>query len=371
MLKEREKIIEAKRSELVGWYIERPIGSSSVIGIGIRYKLFLNFFESLKFFCSLSSTGKEMRGGRERVFPHSDDAEEVDEEMGRGQNKSRKDQPLPQQQEGGGGSGRGERKLPNRKNHDPEEEKSRQEYHQKVVDWANEPTPSEASFWVPLDLLAPKYAKLKVKARFCENIASHVKGLQIDDNDDGEYSENEVKEREEEAKATVDGYLNLLVNFGVVGALFISVLFGYAVNDLQLSAESIAFFGLIPVKVFKYLFLFCVNGSAVFSLYLIFRSVMLYKHLSFWMPDLVAQLEWVQNISITSTVIISQVVVFLVALALPFGAAAAISPIAGCISAIWVLLVFLYNRDTHFIEEQSELLLQKNTRRILQARKKS
>lgn len=252
-----------------------------------------------------------------------------------------------------------------------EEEKRRQEYHQKVVDWANEPTPSEASFWVPLDLLAPKYAKLKVKARFCENIASHVKGLQIDDNDDGEYSENEVKEREEEAKATVDGYLNLLVNFGVVGALFISVLFGYAVNDLQLSAESIAFFGLIPVKVFKYLFLFCVNGSAVFSLYLIFRSVMLYKHLSFWMPDLVAQLEWVQNISITSTVIISQVVVFLVALALPFGAAAAISPIAGCISAIWVLLVFLYNRDTHFIEEQSELLLQKNTRRILQARKKS
>jgi hypothetical protein len=240
----------------------------------------------------------------------------------------------------------------------------RNEYHRTVVEWSEVTCPSEPSLLVPLDLAAPEYTKMKIAARYCENISSHVKAFRLDQNHDGKLTPNEVAERQEEAKACVDGYLNLLVNFGVVGALFISVLFGFVVNDLTLSEESINFFGVTTTKVWKYMFLICANGAAVESLYLIFRSVSLYKHLSFWMPDIVAQMDWVETISITSTVVLAQIVLFLVLLAIPFGAAAAISPIAGLISTIWVIVILISMRLTSMDEERSEILLQRHTRRI-------
>lgn len=255
------------------------------------------------------------RGVQERVYPQQSHLQDEERE-------EENDHKLPKDNN----------EITNGKNRmkrrNADEERQYQEYHQRVIDWANASTPPHASFWRPLDLFSPHYAKLKMKARFCENIASHVKGFRIDGNHDGQLTESEVKEREEEAKVTVEGYLNLLVNFGVVGALFISVLFGSAVGDLSLSDESIRFFGLKGAKVLKYLFLAFVYGAAFLSLHLIHRSVTLYKHLSFWMPDQVSQMEWVQTVSITSTVVISQLILFLVMVAIPCGAAAAISPIA-------------------------------------------
>jgi hypothetical protein len=133
---------------------------------------------------------------------------------------------------------------------------------------------------------------------------------------------------------------------------------------LQLSEESVNFFGEITTKVWKYVFLIFVNGGATLSLYLIYRSIALYKHLSFWMPDIVAQMEWIETISITSTVILAQLVLVSVFIAIPFGAAAAISPIAGLISLIWVVIMLIAIRSVSVCEEHSEIILQRHSKRI-------
>ena len=257
-------------------------------------------------------------------------------------------------------------------NHDSDAEliKSQQEYHRLVEEWAYYPAPERALFFLPLDMRSPEYTKRKVKARFCENIASHLKSIQVDQNNDGNYSERELELREEQAKTIVDGYLNLLMNFGVTGALFFSVLFGFVVNDITPSEESLNFFGEVLIKIFKYIFLAMVNTSVMTSLLLVFRSVQLYKHLSFWMPDIAAQMEWVKEISITSTVLTACVVVQLALVSIPFGAATAISPIAGLISLVSYIIILIWSRDILYVEERSELLLQRHAKRILLNNKK-
>jgi hypothetical protein len=107
--------------------------------------------------------------------------------------------------------------------------KKRKEYHELVVQWVEADITSTPTFFNQLDVNSPDYSKRKIAAGFCENISSHVKAFRLDQNNDGTLTAEEMAGREEEAKACVDGYLNLLVNFGVVGALFISVLFGFVV----------------------------------------------------------------------------------------------------------------------------------------------
>lgn len=243
-------------------------------------------------------------------------------------------------------------------------------YHQLVEEWVNYPAPARASFFPPLDFTAPALAKRKIQAGYCENISSYVKVYGLDDDGNNTLTDDELKEKQDEAKAMVEGYLNLLVNFGVIGALIVSILFSYVVSNFDLSQDSIDFFGDTATRFFKYIFLACVNISVTLSLLLIFRSVTLYKHLSFWMPDLTAQLEWIQQVSITSTVVIAIIIILTAAVSIPFGAAAAISPIAGLISTISVLLTLCIARDVGFVEDKSELLLQRHAKRVLNKRKK-
>lgn len=246
----------------------------------------------------------------------------------------------------------------------------KQNYHSLVEDWANFPAPESASFFLPLDIKAPELFRRKIKAGMCENIASHLKSIQLDVNMDGEFSERELERREEQAKSIIDGYLNLLTNFGVTGALFFSVLIGPTFSEITVSKESRQFFGDDAIQSFKYTFLTLVNASVMFSLLLILRSIQLYKHLSFWMPDVTAQLEWVQEVSTTSTIVTAVYVVLLAFAAVPFGAAITISPGAGLISAICCVCFLLLLRDILYIEEKSELLLHRHARRIISSVKR-
>lgn len=239
------------------------------------------------------------------------------------------------------------------------------EYHKLVLEWAFYPSPPKAFFFYPLDLMAPGLSKRKIKARLCENIAYHLKTVRVDSDKNGQLTEEEVAAKEEESKSFVDGYLNLLTNFGVTGALFFSVLFGFVVTDITPSEESVEFFGTVGAKWLKYTFLVFVNGSVMMSLLLIFRSIQIYKHLSFWMPDITAQLEYMEEVSITSIVIIANLVVWLSVLSIPLGAATAISPNAGLISTIFVALMLVAVREVTYLEERTELILQRNARRIL------
>lgn len=243
-------------------------------------------------------------------------------------------------------------------------------YHELVEEWANCPSSDNALFLLPVEIRNPEFSKRKIKAGFCENIAAYIKAYKLDSDMNGALQPYEIKEKEEEAKAVVEGYLNLLVNFGVIGALFFSVLFSWVISDLPVADESAAFFGDYIVRIFKYVFYVCINISVVLSIYIISRSVALYKHLGFWMPDIQAQLAWIQKISITSTILYSLAVLNSAAIAIPFGAAVSISPIAGLISAISVVTMFILVRDIMLVEEKSEYLLQQSVKRILREQRK-
>lgn len=240
----------------------------------------------------------------------------------------------------------------------PEEDEA---YLHLVEEWANAPAPVKANLvYTPFSLAL---AKAKVKAKFCENIASFIKAVKAE-NDVLASNPDKV-----DPKENIQSYLNLLVNVSVTGALIFAVLFGFVVNDLSPSQESIDFFGDTTVRVFKYLFLICVNISVFCSLFMIFLAVSFYKHLGFWMPDIQAQTEWMKQVSITPPIVICAAVVHAAGIAMPFGAAVAISPIAGLISSCLLIALWLGTRYVMYIEEHSEIVLQRATRRILEERK--
>lgn len=234
--------------------------------------------------------------------------------------------------------------------------------------WLDVPTPDEPSLLIPMDILAPGYGPTKLRAGFAENISVFVKEYQAttkrNQSTDIPASNND-NEESSSSKALIDGYLNLLVNFGVIGALIFSTMFGFTISDFEISTTSVAFFGKALTLGWKYMFLVLVNLSVMLSMFLILSSLQLYKYLGFFMPNEEAQLEWTRVTPITSSVIQTNLVIYVTLVAIPFGAAAAISPIAGLISTICLLLILLAIRWIMFIEERTELILKKHAIRIL------
>ena len=68
-------------------------------------------------------------------------------------------------------------------------------------------------------------------------------------------SEEVLQAHESDVKALIDGYLNLLVNFGVIGALLVALLFQFTVNDLTVVQTTVDLFGETASLVIKYIFL--------------------------------------------------------------------------------------------------------------------
>jgi len=73
--------------------------------------------------------------------------------------------------------------------------------------------------------------------------------------EDGLVSEEVLQAHESDVKALIDGYLNLLVNFGVIGALLVALLFQFTVNDLTVVQTTVDLFGETASLVIKYIFL--------------------------------------------------------------------------------------------------------------------
>jgi hypothetical protein len=145
--------------------------------------------------------------------------------------------------------------------------------------WLDVPTPSEPSLLIPMDFLAPGYGPTKIRAGFAENISAFVKEYQVN----AERAQQEANKSsnnsnsnggqsppapppppavndESSSKALIDGYLNLLVNFGVIGALIFSTMFGFTITDFDLSTTSKLFFGRSVTLGLKYMFLLLVSS---------------------------------------------------------------------------------------------------------------
>lgn len=176
---------------------------------------------------------------------------------------------------------------------------------------------------------------------YAENIATYLYMKQLDVNRDGILSAAEIPDNRKEVQLLTENYLNLLTTFKVVGAMTFSLLFHLCVSNFSISSESVAFFGETTTIVFKYIFITFINATVMLSLSVIFKSIFMYKHLGFWMPTARYKILWMQQFSVIPVVIVAQTVLITAAVSIPFGAAAAISPVAGAISSA-MLLLFSY-----------------------------
>ena len=192
---------------------------------------------------------------------------------------------------------------------------------------------------------------------FAEGISAKVRTVLMDTDKDGVVSMEELEPNSnssnDEIGALVDSFLSLFQNFGVIGALIISVLFPLLLGNSNISSNSQQFFGDTVVHIFYYIYLILINTVVVLSANVIFQAMTMYKHLGFWMPSSRAKLAWVRNTSVVGFVVKGQSLLVILTIAVPFGAASLGSPQAGLISAILVILFQINQLEQGLIEESA------------------
>ena len=158
-----------------------------------------------------------------------------------------------------------------------------------------------------------------------------------DRDNDGILTESEVNEAKEKDEKTVSQFLEMLGTCGVVGALLFSGIFTFITNPLVASDESSSFFG-NSLTSMKYLYYSCLSFALVLSGVILYYSFSLYQQLSLWMPTTELQMWYIREISITPLIQSCVANVGITLLGLSCGVSINISPTAGLITFIMVLM---------------------------------
>jgi hypothetical protein len=166
-----------------------------------------------------------------------------------------------------------------------------------------------------------------------------------------------VEERTKMVDILTNNVTSLLINFGVVGALIVSVVFPLALVPMQLSESSTEFFGNTLTYVFWIAHQILAIVVIVLSVIIIFCSIVYYKLLSFWMFDDESRLWFVQSISVVPIVVFATTLLMCVPAVLVTGVAAFVSPVAALISLIGTLVFFLLALFINAVETKSWLYL--------------
>lgn len=203
-----------------------------------------------------------------------------------------------------------------------------------------------------------------VSLGFTETIATFLWNKSFGIGDDGMISDEILQAHQEEVKTLIDGYLNLLVNFGVIGALLVALLFQFTINDITIAQSTLDLFGDTASIVIKYIFLALMNALVCCAAMLIVRSVMLYKQLSFWMVSNVAKIKWINQVNLVPIIVITQSTLFMLCIAIPFGAVVSIGPIPGLISSIIVTIASFFVTEAGDNEFLSIILVHEECRRL-------
>ena len=229
--------------------------------------------------------------------------------------------------------------------------KERKEYKEKILKWTEIEIPPKIYLFglisLPRIFSFQKWLLYLPNLGYPERIATFLLSKSItfdEDTNNNSKSESEIKEtamNKEDIDLLVNSYLSLIVNLGVIGALILSLLFQFTVVDFTPSMSSTDYFGEYYVTILKYIFITIINISVGLSLSVIYRSVFYYKQLGFWMTTPRAKLIWIERSSIVSLVGSAQIVIISAVISIPFGAASAISPVAGLISLIVMSLIML------------------------------
>jgi hypothetical protein len=181
----------------------------------------------------------------------------------------------------------------------------------------------------------------EVKCGGSEGRATKFALASLNDDNDGTLSEKEMEKFEETTKESVEKTLGLLLNSGVVGALILSMLFGLSFNSVTYATPSVNFFGNGLCDVIYYLMFIAITISTFGSLLLIFASLRIYTHLAFWLCTTKSKLKYLSEVSMAYIAILANLVLFSAMAAIPFAAAIIVSPGAGLISSIALLITTL------------------------------
>jgi len=209
-----------------------------------------------------------------------------------------------------------------------------------------------------------------VKVGFMEGLASNLAKLKVTPID-GYSNKFKVSFNDdfesEDINKVVESYLGLLLNCGVIGALVITLLFSVAITSQSISDESIEYFTEDGCNTMFNIFFILVTAGFYMSCLTVISSIFKYKQLSFWMANIELKSIYVEKLSLTALIILATgMLPGSIMIAVPFGSAIFISPVAGLSSLIILLLTAIYNFVVNVREEAIAcILVHQNLRKKL------
>lgn len=233
-----------------------------------------------------------------------------------------------------------------------------------IANWAAVPFPKlwawNGILMVPSLLLFHKeFTKAGDKISLgVEGQAAQLHDLAMEKAMEHDYDEKEV------AETIIRGYGDLFVNFGVVGALMVSIVFPIALQPMDLADSSIDYFGFETTKALFNTFYACTILSLVIGLSIIFESITFYKHLSFWMVDTVSKLRYTKEVNLLFLVAKGTLLVYSICIALAFGSAALVSPEAGLITLFGLIVMIILCNSTMIAEQQAYKVVHETAGRL-------
>lgn len=209
--------------------------------------------------------------------------------------------------------------------------------------WANIPI---VGHWSLIDSFS-EWHQYHLKIGGAETISLKIQNALLDKDNDGNISEEEIKQSEEQRTETVNQALSLLTTAGVVGALLASIMTPLLLSPVIPSSESEEYFEPKTLKGFSFLYRILLTLSLGFSFMLIGQSSRKYLQLSFWMPNLEMKTWYLSEVSLIPIIRQQKQAIFFAMFALPFGVAVLVTPVNGLI----VLVVVLYISISAWIDD--------------------
>jgi len=176
-----------------------------------------------------------------------------------------------------------------------------------------------------------------------EHISFKIQNIIMDINHDGKIDEKELEETKENRIKTIEYCLSQMLNYSVVGGLAVSVLYAVSLNPLNPSDTTRYYLSQNTIYCFYYIYYSLLYYGLMQSFMLIYKASRCYLHLSIWMPTLNMKHWYISQFSLVPLIFTTNRIIKSIALSIPFGVTVSISPGAGIVAVVFLLLFFIEN----------------------------
>ena len=173
-----------------------------------------------------------------------------------------------------------------------------------------------------------------------ERIANLLSLASVDEDGDGDVSEEEYQANENKLEGIVNNTSTLFLNSSVVAALIISIVYAIPLSGIDVSDVSSAYFANHWINVIEWAFLSFTGLTIALAILILYGSLRLYLILNFWMYSLECKIWFVQTVSVSVVPIIIayQLCIGVSGFALISGTFLFISPGKGLVIGIMTLV---------------------------------